>query len=131
MTVRDFYHNTDIQASLVPAIRTAAAIGAAVDLRGYDAAAVTVTFGGYTDGTHTPTLEHSVDGTTYTTVAATDVTGPFVPVDSVEGANCVQALGYTGQQRYLRVKLDVVGATIGAATSAIIVAAEPHNAPVN
>lgn len=131
MTLRDMFNNTAVKTSLVPAVRTnGSATGTAVDLRGFDAAVVSVSFGAYTDGSHTPSLQHSVDGVSFTDVAVTDVTGDFTIVDSGAGGNNVQSVGYIGQQRYLRVLMTVTGATSGAASGATIVAGEPHNAPV-
>lgn len=69
MTQRDLISNIQTKLSLAPAARvTGTATGTAVDLRGTDSAAIVVAFGAYTDGTHTPSLEHSVDGTTYSGV---------------------------------------------------------------
>jgi len=90
MTIRDLYHNVNVASSLVPAVRTASATGSAVDLRGYDSAIVTVTFGAYGDGTHTPKLQHSV-------------------------ANASQTIGYIGQRRYVRVVMTVASASTGVA----------------
>ena len=130
MTVRDLKNNISIAGSLAPAARTASVNGTAIDLRGYDAAMVRVSFGAYTDGTHTPKLQHSVDGATYTDVAVSDMDGAFVAVNSSVGANTAQDVGYLGEQRYLRVVMTVSSATSGALSSAVIVAGYPHNAPV-
>lgn len=129
MAIRDLLRNTVVTATLNPAVRTATATGTAVDLRGFDAAFVTVNFGAWTDGTHTPSLQHSVDGSTYTTCSASDLDGAFAAVSSSAGNNTVQSVGYIGSQRYVRVVMTVAGATTGALSSAVVVAGSPRNAP--
>lgn len=131
MALRDMFHNTCVKSSLVPSVRVnGVATGTAVDLRGFDAAVITVAFGVYTDGSHTPSLQHSVDGVTYTAVSGSDLNGGFVVVSGAGGANSVQSVGYIGAQRYVRVLMTVTGATSGAASGASVIAGEPHNAPV-
>ena len=115
MTIRDLYHNVNVASSLVPAVRTASATGSAVDLRGYDSAIVTVTFGAYGDGTHTPKLQHSVDGVTYADVLSSDVVGELTALSDSTGANASQTIGYIGQRRYVRVVMTVASASTGVA----------------
>ncbi len=129
MTVRDLLHNTFVSPSLAPAARNASETGEAVDLRGFDAAVIAVAFGAYTDGTHTPSLEHSMDGDSYAAVAASDSDGSFTPVSSEAGANAVQSVGYVGARRYVRVVMTVEGATTGAVASANVIAGYPHHQP--
>ncbi len=117
MVMRSFLRNILISPSLAPAARTSSATGSAVDLRGFDAAVVAGSFGAYTDGTHTPSLQHSVDGSTYTTVSASDLDGAFAAVSGSGGANSVQSVGYVGARRYVRVVMTVAGATSGAVSS--------------
>ncbi len=130
MALRDLLRKTLVTASLAPAARTnGTANGTGVDLRGFDAAVITVAFGAYTDGTHTPSVQHSVDGTTYTNVAAADLDGAFSAVNSAGGANTVQSVGYIGAQRYVRAVMTVSGATTGALSAASVIAGSPRNAP--
>lgn len=131
MTLRNNYRNTLVTASLQPAARVNGTVnGAGVDLRGYDAAMICVGFGAYTDGTHTPSVQHSADGTTYTAAAASDLDGAFVAVSGAGGANAVQSVGYIGANRYVRVVMVTTGATSGALSHAIVVAGEPRQMPV-
>ncbi|MDE2030530.1 MAG: hypothetical protein KGI97_08230 [Alphaproteobacteria bacterium] len=130
--MRDLLRNQTVTQSLAPAARTASANGASADLRGFDAAVITVSFGAYTDGTHTPTVQQSMDNSTWTTcVFGTDTDGPadLAAVSSSAGADTVQQIGYIGSQRYLRVVMTVAGATSGALSSAEVTAGYPHNAP--
>jgi len=133
MAIRDLLRLTQVSTSLQPAARVNGTVnGSTVDLRGYDGAVVTVTFGAYTDGTHTPTLQQSVDGVTFTTcVFGTDTDGAsdLVAVNGAGGANTVQQIGYIGSQRYLRVVMTTTGATTGALSSASVILGYPRNAP--
>lgn len=129
MALRDLLRNTLVSVSLAPAARISTATGDAVDLRGFDAAVVNVSFGAYTDGTHTPSLQHSVDGISYTNVAAGDLDGVFESVSGAAGANTIQSVGYIGSQRYVRVVMTVSSASTGALSGANVVAGYPHQAP--
>lgn len=120
MTMRDLKHAVDAAASLAPAVRAASATGAAVDLRGYDAAAIVVQFGAYTDGSHTPGLEGSADGVAYAAVPAGDLDGSFAAVAGAGGAGSVQQVGYRGPARFLRATMAVAGATTGAAAGVLV-----------
>jgi hypothetical protein len=73
--MRDLKSNIDVAVSLAPAARNATANGAAVDLQGFDAAMAMAHFGNWTDGSHTPALEESDDGASFTAVAASDLQG--------------------------------------------------------
>lgn len=131
MTVRNLLRNIMTSISLAPAVRTATATatGSAVDLRGYDSAVISVQFGSYTDGTHTPSVQHSVDGTTYTSVAAGDLDGAFAAVNSAAGAGSIQSVGYIGAQRYVRVVMTIASATSGAASGAVVTVGHARSAP--
>lgn len=126
---RDLRSITSSALTLAPAVRTATANGSTVDTLSFDSAVAIVSFGAYSDGTHTPSLQDSPDGTTWTAVAAAYLNNSFTAVNSAGGANTLQAVGYTGAQRYLRVVMTVAGATNGAATSAVIVRGHPSQAP--
>lgn len=130
MAIRDLLRNQFVFQSLSPAARTnGTATGTAIDLRGYDAAVLTVAFGAYTDGTHTPSAVHSVDGTTYTACAAADLDGAFTAVNSSGGANSLQQVGYIGSQRFVAVVMTTSGATTGAVSAGQVIAGFPRNAP--
>lgn len=130
MALRDLLRRILVAQSLSPAVRTnGTATGSAVDLRGYDAAVICVAFGAYTDGTHTPSLQHSTDGTTYTNAAASDLDGAFTAVSGAGGANSLQQIGYIGSQRFVRVVMTTAGATTGALSQASVIAGYPRNMP--
>jgi len=133
MAIRDLLRITQVTQSLAPAARVnGTATGSTVDLRGYDAAMITVSFGTYTDGTHTPSVLQSVDGITFTPcVYGTDLDAAsnLTAVSSSAGANTVQQIGYIGSQRYIAVVMTTTGATTGALSAATVVAGYPRNAP--
>lgn len=130
MTIRDLLRNNFISQSLSPAVRTnGTATGAAVDLRGFDAAVITVSFGAWTDGTHTPSVVQSMDGVTYVPCSPGDLDGTFAAVSGTAGANTLQQVGYIGTQRFVAVVLTTSGATSGAASAGSIIAGFPRNAP--
>ncbi len=131
MTMRSLYRNAKPMPCLAPAARvTGTTNGTGIDLRGYDSAMVAVAFGAYTDGTHTPSLQHSTDNVTFTAVSASDLEGSFAAVSSAAGANTLQSVGYLGANRYVRVVMTVTGATTGALSSGQVILGCPRNAPV-
>lgn len=133
MAIRDLLRTQMVTQSLAPAVRiNGTATGSAVDLRGYDAAVVVVSFGAYTDGTHTPTVNQSADGVTWVPcVFGTDLDANtnLAAVNSSAGANTLQQIGYIGNLRYLQVVITTTGATSGAASTASVIAGYPRNAP--
>lgn len=130
MALRDLENSVDVAGSLFPAARTASANGTTVDLRGYGSAMVVVTFGAWTDGTHTPTLQHSTDGSTFVTCDSNSLNGSFTAVSSGAGSNTVQKVGYTGGSRYVRAVMTISGATTGAASAVEIVRGDAAQQPL-
>jgi len=98
-----------------PADFTADATTNLVDLAGFESVDVLVTVGALTgvDGSNylTVTLEEcdTTVGTSFTTVASTDLIGAFTVIDSTSEDSVQQRVGYIGGKRYLRVKLDETG----------------------
>ena len=130
MAIRDLLRNQLVTQSLSPAARTnGTATGTAVDLRGYDAAVVSVSFGTWTDGTHTPSVLQSMDGTSYVACAASDLLGTLSAVSGTAGQNTAQQVGYIGNYRFLEVVMTTTGATTGALSTGSVIAGYPHNGP--
>ena len=120
--------NKDIASatSLAPAARTATANGTGVDLQGFGASMVAWNVGAITDGTHTPTLQESADNSTFTTVAATDMSGTFAAL----AANTNQEVGYIGRSRYVRAVVTVTGSpSTGGVYAALIVRGRARTLP--
>ena len=131
MTVRDLKNNIDAAHSLEPAVRpTGTYNGTSVDLAGYHAALLLLYVGAYTNGTHTPTLEHSDDNVSFTTASAAELDGSFTPISSAGSANSVQRVGYRGSKRYVRAVMTVASGATGAASAALIVRGMPVTQPV-
>lgn len=128
--MRDLKSNLSPALTLAPAARTADAAGATVDLTGFESACVVVAFGAWTDGAHTPSIEVSDDGSTWTTPPATDLNGAFVAVSSGAGSGTTQRVGYTGGCRCIRSTMTVTGATVGAECAALVLCGHPLSAPV-
>jgi hypothetical protein len=130
MAIRDLLRNILVTPSLYPAARTNGTFtGSAVDLRGFDAAVITVSFGAWTDGTHTPSVTESVDGTTYVPCGTADLDGTFTAISGTSGANYTQQVGYIGTQRFVAVVMTTTGATTGALSGGNVVSGFPRNAP--
>jgi len=131
MTIRDLRNAVDAAHSLEPAVRATGTLnGAGVDLQGYNAAAMLVYFGAYTNGTHTPSLEHSDDNSSFSSVSAGELEGSFTAVSSSAGVNTTQRVGYKGGKRYLRAVMTVAAGATGAASSAIILRGKAGQEPV-
>lgn len=113
-------HLTMVQ-SIAPAAHNATVNGAAVDTAGYNAATIYFLTGAITDGTHTPSIQDSPDGVTWTAVPAANL----IPL-SANGvlanlaANQSAKLGYVGTNRYLRAVSTVAGATTGGVYGAYV-----------
>jgi hypothetical protein len=126
MTTRDLTSNIDLRTSLAPQAFTASANGASADLRSFESAAVAFVAGTVTDGTHTPSVEESDDDSTWTAVAAADLSGTLADLASAT----VQRVGYRGAKRYLRAVLTVSGATVGAVAAAVVIRGNAAQRPV-
>jgi len=130
MTTRDLKNNIDPVASLDPAVRpTGTYNGTGIDLMGYQSALMMVQFGAYTNGTHTPGLEHSDDNSSYSAVTAADLDGSFTAINAA-APGTVQKVGYRGSKRYVRATMVVTSGATGAASSASIIRGRPNSAPV-
>lgn len=129
MTTRDINKELACASTIAPAAAlTATTTGTGVDLAGYRSAAAVIHIGVVTDGTFVPTLEESDDNSSYSTVAAGDLSGSFASITSAADET-VQEVGYLGSKRYLRVVLTETVASTGALVSALIVRGDPLTKP--
>jgi hypothetical protein len=126
---RDFDKEINSAQSLAPATRNATANGTGVDLAGFEKAAVVLSAGTITDGTHTPKIQDSDDNSTLADVAASLQSGTFTALTSGAGGNANQEVGYLGAKRYLRVVVTVTGATTGGAYAANVIRAGARTLP--
>jgi hypothetical protein len=129
--MRDLVHKLDIVQSLVPALRTTGtATGSPADLQGYNGAVAEVTAGAWTDGTHTPSLFESADGTTYAAVAAADLQGAFAAIAGTAQQNAIQRVGYIGSKRYIKGMLVSGTSTTGVNSGINIIRGNANSGPL-
>jgi hypothetical protein len=130
MALRDLLNSVRVVNTIQPANRNGNATGVGVDLQGYASAMVALSFGTWTDGTHAPSLQHSPDNTNWLPCDSNSMTGSFTVVSSAAGNNTVQRVGYSGNNRYIRVVLTVGGATVGAQSVATVICSRATHSPV-
>lgn len=118
MAIHDLYNRIGIVLDSAPAAHTSTVTTTGINRNSYegssDATVAEVTFGAWTDGTHTPKMQDSPDNSTWTDVSSTYLQGAFTAVSSSAGQNKVQKVGYMGIQPYVKVVVTVSGATTGA-----------------
>lgn len=127
---RDIDKQLKVVTTIEPAAaKTADVTGTAVDRVGFRSAMVVLHTGVFTDGTFTPTLEHSdsVDSG-FEPVAASGLSGAFVAVTAAND-QAIQEVGYLGSKRYLRLIMTETVASDGAFMSAVIVLGDPISLP--
>jgi len=115
--------------ALAPAVVSATATGAAIDLQGFNSAAIIVSTGAIVaSGDFTTTVQES-DTTTsgdFADVAAADLAGSL---PASLAADSTYKVGYTGTKRYIRtVTTKNSGTSIAA--SILVVKGHPTDAPV-
>lgn len=140
------YYNTLVSQLAAPAVRTAAANSASLDLANFDSASLIFDVGTPGDtlsGTVRLELQvqESADNATWTAVADTDLTktvtggvatGTVAVISASGGAAGVYYTGYKGNLRYIRGVLNYVGThTTGTPSSVTGLAGRPRLAPVN
>ena len=107
--------NSDLDISVPVALGaklTGTVNGATVSLSNNVSAVLSFQFSTVTDGTHTPSVEESADGTVWTAVDAADLTALLTAVTSTE-SDTVQTVGYKGAAGNIRPVLVTAGATTG------------------
>ena len=97
----------------------AAVNGTGVNFDNNVSAVVVFEAGVVTDGTHTPTVEESNDGSAWSTVAAADLHGTLVAVTTANDP-LTQTVGYKGEMSNIRAVWTDAGSTSGALTGALV-----------
>ncbi|MER8861789.1 hypothetical protein NKI09_29730 [Mesorhizobium sp. M0757] len=116
--MRDLANSIGAVQAVAPAVLTATNTSAAIDLLGFNGAAVIINTGAIAgSGNFTPKLQESDDGTTFTDVAAADLVGAF-PAALV--AASVLKVGYIGNRRYVRTVLTLNSGTSIAASATVL-----------
>lgn len=126
--MRDLVSNIGVVSAVAPAVITATNTSAAIDLQGFDSAAVVINTGAIVgSGNFTPKLtECDTSGGTYTDVAAADLLGAF---PSALAAASTHKVGYVGRRRFLKTVLTLNSGT-SIAASVVVVKGNPASSPV-
>lgn len=128
------YNVALVKSSIVPAAaRTTTTTGTAVDRMtdqgGFRSALVVIHTGTITDGTHTVTVQDSPDNTNWTAVADEFLQGTE-PAIGGSNDDSVFEIGYTGNERYLRVLITVTGTpATGGIYGAVVLLGWPRKMP--
>lgn len=126
--MRDLVSNIGVVSAVAPAVITATNTSAAIDLQGFNSAAVVINTGAIAaSGNFTPKLtECDTSGGTYTDVAAVDLIGAF---PAVLAAASTYKVGYRGHRRFLKTVLTLNSGT-SIAASVVIDKGDPASSPV-
>lgn len=115
LAIKDLYTHTSM---LAPVAKTTTWTSSALDLKNSRGNTILFVPGLWTDGTHTPKLQDSADGTTYADVAAANMVGSFSAITSTATA-VVQKVSYIGANRYVQVVCTLATATTGMVSSVL------------
>jgi hypothetical protein len=127
--MRDLASNLGIVTAIVPAVQSATATSAAIDLLGFGSAAVVVHTGAIASAGDFGAKVQESDTTTsgdFTDVAAGDLVGTF-PATAL--ADSVTKVSYIGHKRYIRVVLTKAGGT-SIAAGALVIKGHAETRPV-
>lgn len=105
---RDINKDVAVASTLLPNVRTATASGTTVDLAGYRKSMFVAHIGTITDGTFAFDPEESDDNSSWSNIAAGDLSGSFTNATS-SADDTVQEVGYLGTKRYIRCNVTVTG----------------------
>lgn len=127
--MKDTFHDTEVVASLAPAVQAATLKGGTVDLQGFGSALMVVNTGAVAGaGDFAIAMQHS-DTTTdgdFADVAAKDLLGAL---PATLEADTIYRQGYIGKKRYVRAVITKAGGT-SIAAGAVFVLGHPAMAPV-
>ena len=124
MAADDVYDNVKARVALAPAAaRTNGTVnGTTVDRKEgrtfFRSAMFVINAGVVTDGTHTPNVQESSNGTAWTDVDAGDLQGAETAIGTANDERVFE-IGYTGNARYIRLQLVTAGATAGGLVDAV------------
>lgn len=125
--MKSLANSLKITVSIASAAQTADVTGTSVDLANYNSASVVFIPATITDGTHTPSVLDSDDNSTFTAVAAANLSATL----AVLASDVVQKVDYMGTKRYIKPKVAVPDATTGGVYGAIIIRGNAHIKPVS
>jgi hypothetical protein len=126
----DLKNNLGVDPSIDPAAFTSTVNGVGVDISSKHGAMVVFQAGTITDGTHTPSVEHSNDngvGDAWATVPAGELIGSL----AVLAEDTVQRVGYKGMKGWLRAVSTVSGGpSTGGVYGASVIGSNARRAPL-
>ena len=126
---RDLYSNVGTAQAIVPAVKTAAGDGIAIDTKGFSSVAIVINTGAIAgDGEFGVALQES-DTTTGGDFGAVDAAFVDSNAPDTLEANSTYKVGYRGNKRYVRLQLTKAGGT-SIALGAVAVLGDPHDRPV-
>lgn len=125
----DINKDVVVASTLLPNVRTSTTSGTTVDRSGSTRGMFIAHIGTITDGTFAFDPEESDDGSTWTNIAAGDLSGSFT--NATSGADdTVQEVGYLGSKRYVRCNVTVTGSpSTGGPIGVVFVKAGLRSAP--
>ncbi len=136
--MRELYSELKAVKTIDPIVgnNTTEGTGVGVDLQGYEGALMVAHIGLSGDTLSgsvyiTPSLQESdVLGSGYADAAAADVEGAFTVIDAAAEDEVVQAVGYKGAKRFIRLLLTFTGThTVGTPISGVAVLGSPRHGP--
>jgi len=126
---RDLNNDVSVASTQLPNVVTATTTATGVDLAGFTKAMFVAHIGTITDGTFAFDPEESDDNSTFTNIAAGDLSGAFVNATS-SADDRVQEVGYLGSKRYIRCNLTVTGSpSTGGAIGVSVIRAGARTLP--
>ncbi len=130
MATKDIDKEISVAPTLRPLVRaTNSYTGLTVDLLGYSQSAFVVNIGTLTDSTHTFDPEESDDGSSWTNIAAGDLSGSFIVASSTLD-DTVYEVGYLGSKRFVRVNVVVATATASGGVAVNVLRTGARRRPV-
>ncbi len=130
MTRRDIDKEVSVASTLLPNVRTSTTTGVTVDLGGYTKAMFVAHLGTITDGTFAFDPEESDDDSSWSNIAAGDLSSTFTSGTS-SADDTVQEVAYLGSKRYIRMNLTVTGSpSTGGAIGVTVVRGGARTNPV-
>jgi hypothetical protein len=120
--IKDIY---SVVVSTEPGTHSTTQTGATIDLANQQENLISIIAGTVTDGTHTPSVNDSPDGTTWTAVDASFIVGAPVALTT----DSVQKFSYIGAQRYLQTVVTVSGSPETGAAYTVAALVKPRKLP--
>lgn len=125
--MKDMVHNIGVVTAIAPAVQSAAADGAAIDLAGFGSVAFVINAGAIVgSGDFGVTVQDSSDGLTFADAPAAAILGS---APATLAAASAYKLGYIGHKRYVRLSLTKAGGT-SIALGAVAVLGNAASKPV-